>query len=170
MISGLTSSITSGVTSTLQSLTQTTSSSTEAEKSTDPVAQAAASSSEPASTPSNDTTVAASSNTSKSEAGGSSTAQTQSVAARNAAAAASMQVEAEATAKMSDLARSRAEALATQDRLRQTTLVATISEGGSQAPKIAPVEASPSTANAATSYSAANKPAEPAAALAELRA
>ncbi|WP_341212042.1 hypothetical protein [uncultured Limimaricola sp.] len=77
----------------------------------------------------------------------------------------------ETAAEVSDLARSRAEAQATQDRLRQTTLVATISSGESAAPKIALVEDKPASSQAAaTRYAAANTPAAPAKAIAEMRA
>ena len=68
-----------------------------------------------------------------------------------------------------DLNRSRAEAIAAQNRERQESVVASIAKGA-DAPRIERVEAAPSSKEAATRYSAANTPAAPAAAMAELRA
>ncbi|EYD71081.1 hypothetical protein Lokhon_02726 [Limimaricola hongkongensis DSM 17492] len=77
---------------------------------------------------------------------------------------------AEKVAEAGDLNRSRAEAIAAQGQMRQDTLVASISEQKTDAPKLAPVEAKPTETAAAARYAAANTPQTPARAMAELRA
>lgn len=86
-----------------------------------------------------------------------------------ATTARSAELEAEDEA-IDDIARSRAEAIAAQNRDRQNAVVESIAQTPTSVPEISKVEAKPSSQEAATRYAAANESTAPARATAELRA
>ncbi|WP_432255805.1 hypothetical protein [Limimaricola sp. AA108-03] len=86
-----------------------------------------------------------------------------------ATTARSAELEAEDEA-IDDIARSRAEAIAAQNRDRQSAVVESIGQTPTSVPEISKVEAKPSSQEAATRYAAANESTAPARATAELRA
>ncbi|MGR3593549.1 MAG: hypothetical protein ACU0B9_18045 [Limimaricola soesokkakensis] len=180
MIGSLSSTINSVTSSLLQESQSSTAASSQEDEGADEVETDGATETAAANDPENAVAVATNSNTqsSLSVAGGQAVESSEKSSGAAASAnraepatstARSAELEAEDEA-IDDIARSRAEAIAAQNRDRRNAVVESIAQTPTSVPEISKVEAKPSSQEAATRYAAANESTAPARATAELRA